>query len=76
MPVFIIVVASVAALASGSPVSAEVPVIQPDRAPAAGFQLYPSAAACEAAAARLPPRPDSRFVCLPVELPDGLPNAY
>lgn len=76
MAVFIIVAASVAALASASPASPAPPVIQPAGMTAAGFQTYPSAAACEAATARLPSRPGSRFVCLPVELPDGLPDAY
>lgn len=76
MAVFIIVVASVAALASGSPASSESPATLPERAPVLGFHTYPSAAVCAEAVARLPSRPDMRFVCLPVEVPDGLPDAY
>jgi len=76
MAVFIIVAASVATLASAMPVSPVTPAIQPDEVSIAGFRTYSSAAACQAAAARLPSRPNSRFVCLPVEVPDGLPDAY
>ena len=63
---FVIVVATMAAVASGA---ATGPV--PDRLPTLGFKTYPSLEACEAAAAENRPQPGTRLVCLPIEPPPG-----
>ncbi|MBV1799328.1 hypothetical protein [Siccirubricoccus sp. G192] len=72
---FVIVVATIAAIASASPVGPGAAV--PDRQPTVGFKTYQSLEACEQAAAGLRAPPASRLVCLPIELPQGgLASAY
>lgn len=65
---FVIVVATLAAVASGGSAGTV-----PDRLPTLGFQTYPSLAACEEAVTRNEARPGTRLVCLPIEPPPGTP---
>jgi hypothetical protein len=72
---FVIVVATIAAVASASPVSPGAAV--PDRQLTVGFKTYQSLEDCEQAATALRVPPASRLICVPVELPQGgLANAY
>ena len=74
---FVIVVAALANIASASPATPGATLVVPGNAPTVGFRTYPTAEACEAAAAKLAARPGTRLVCLPVEAPDGeLASAY
>lgn len=66
---FVIVVATLAAVASGGGSTGTVP----DRLPTLGFQTYPSLAACEDAVAHNEARPGTRLVCLPIEPAPGTP---
>lgn len=70
---FVIVVATLAGLASASPAT---PVI-PSAAPTVGFRTYATAETCEEAITHLVVRPGTRMVCLPVEPQLGeLASAY
>jgi hypothetical protein len=72
---FVIVVATLAAVASGAVQPGRGAV--PDKLPVLGFQTYPSLEACEEAAASNPARPGTRLVCLPIEpLPGTLFSAH
>ena len=65
---FVIVVATLAAVASGGGAGTV-----PDRLPTLGFQTYPSLAACEDAVTHNAARPGTRLVCLPIEPPPETP---
>lgn len=65
---FVIVVATLAAVASGGHGG-----VMPDRLPTLGFQTYQSLEACEDAAARNEARPGTRLVCLPIDPPSATP---
>ncbi|MDO9710215.1 hypothetical protein [Paracraurococcus lichenis] len=70
---FVIVVATLAALAAPGPVPAKVPL----DAPTIGFRLYGDLAACERAVAAAVAPAGRRLVCLPVAAPETeLANAY
>jgi hypothetical protein len=66
---FIIIVATLAAIAS--PSSPEAPGAGLGHAPTLGFHLYPSLEACAAAVSENTVPPGSRLVCVPVEPPPG-----
>jgi hypothetical protein len=73
---FVIVAATLAALATASP-QQPLEAVVPQNAPTVGFKLYQDIASCEAAVARLTARPGMRLVCLPVETSDtALATAY
>lgn len=64
---FVIVVATMAAVASGGLGGAV-----PDRLPILGFQTYPSLDACETAVSHNEAAPGTRLVCLPIEPAPGV----
>lgn len=74
---FVIVMATLAGIASAGPAAPGAAPAVPGNAPTVGFRTYPSIEACEEAITHLVARPGTRLVCLPVEPQLGeLSSAY